>query len=129
MWWKIYFWALLILNGLGLIVLYDGIQTISIIDLIIIVDTILITIATGAFVYSKKLLSRSVWKYYFWATLVIGIVGLIVDLVPIGDFISLPTFLLPTYKLEDSSVIYTIFGSLFYIPALYATYKLGYEKK
>lgn len=123
--WKIYFWASLILNFVGIVILLLS-QSLAFIDIISLFWTGIMLVATYSYAYRKKLIKAKYWKWAIWF-LAFLVVELLIEI-----FVLPPGFLEKTFPILKSNIQLTtgglIFGLVFMFPSYYATYKLSKNK-
>lgn len=131
MWWKIYFWAVLIIN----LILYFYIASANspkIGDLIGLIIAVISLIGLFAYTYKKAIFSKSFWKRFFWVFLLSEIIYFIYSYTPLENLIPLRelTTVLgngnETALIQDLMII--ILLSPLFFPHYYAIYKLGDKK-
>ncbi|MBI2330553.1 hypothetical protein HYU94_04120 [Candidatus Daviesbacteria bacterium] len=130
MWWKIYFWVLLILTIIGFIVSVPLLTSLTFADWRGVAESVLIVIGAYAYVFKKEVFRSQVWKILFWYLIIFWSLDLLYHLF-LGQSLDFLQVLFKNSS-EVSGSIGGDFGVLASIilglPALYAIYKLAYRK-
>lgn len=130
MWWKIYFWVLLILTIIGFISIGHFLTSLTFADWRGVAESVLIVIGAYAYVFKKEVFRSQVWKILFWYLIIFWSLDLLYHLF-LGQSLDFLQVLFKNSS-EVSGAIGGDFGVLasiiFGLPALYAIYKLAYRK-
>ncbi|MBI2595406.1 hypothetical protein HYW46_01570 [Candidatus Daviesbacteria bacterium] len=130
MWWKIYFWALLILTMVAFIGSVPPLTSLTFADWRGVAESILIVIGAYAYVIKKEVFRSQIWKILFWYLTIFWSLDLLYHLF-LGQSLDFLQVLFKNSS-EVSNSTSGDFGVLASIilglPALYAIYKLGYKK-
>ncbi|OGC56088.1 hypothetical protein A3H26_01555 [candidate division WWE3 bacterium RIFCSPLOWO2_12_FULL_36_10] len=122
MWWKVYFWIILVMSVLGLVFAYGRMQTWSLASWIEIVGSIILLLGLYAYVYKKKILKPSFWNIFFWFLIFSTVFDIMWAFTPIKTVLPLPSWL-------SSEVITNgvelLLGVAISIPNYYAIYRLS----
>lgn len=120
-WWKIYFWAFLVLSIIGSFALFQYLPF-GLVDVLAILLNIILLLTLYSYILEKKVLSVNNWKILLWVMVVL----LIEELVELFIF---PDLLSKVFPLLDSNIPSTtenrLLGVLISLPAIYAAYKLS----
>lgn len=126
MWWKIYFFliVLLLLAGSFGILQYSPLTFADIISILLEITTV---VGLYTYIYKKNMGTSRFWQIIFILYATVTFITLIDIYALPKNFIeqSLP-FLKSNVPQEDSTVLFTIF---LYLPIQYALFQLGFKKK
>lgn len=126
MWWKIYFWALLILLIIGSFAILQY-APLTVMDVMGLISEVLLFVGLFSFVFKKSFLNPSFWKILFWVYILFFTLNLLELFVfPEGFSEKYLSFLSSNIPSKPEDVLFAI---ILYIPALYAVYQLGQGKK
>lgn len=124
MWWKLYFWFVVILLTsalIGVLLPNESIKF-TLLDWVLLFLSIPSLVGLFAFAYKKQMLNQKAWGYVFWLTISIDAVSLFLYSIQQSDFI--PALLKPG---TGSSLIESIINFLFELPVLFALYQLAFN--
>ncbi len=130
MWWKIYFWIILILTVIGFIGSVPLLTSLTFADWRGVAESVLIVIGAYAYVFKKEVFRNQVWKILFWYLIIFWSLDLLYHLF-LGQSLDFLQVLFKNSS-EVTSSIGGDFGVLASVvlglPAVYAIYKLAYRK-
>lgn len=127
--WKIYFWIIATLMGLGYFFILMSEPTLTPRDILQLGGEILIMIGLYSYVFKKETFPQVFWKYFFWIWIVIDtIIAFIYRYTELRDN-PVMQLLYKSSESFDASIFAYLFGLILYIPALYALYRLAYPLK
>ncbi len=120
--WKIYFWASLILNVMGIVILVST-YPLAPINIVSLAWTVIMLFAAYSFAYHKHTIKQKYWR------VVLGMIAFLF-MVSLFELFVLPKdFLVTTFPVLKSNVKTSaeasILGLIFVFPSIYATYKLS----
>ena len=122
MWWKVYFWIILVMSVLGLVFAYGRMQTWSLASWIEIVGSIILLLGLYAYVYKKKILKPSFWNIFFWFLIFSTVFDIMWAFTPIKTVLPLPSWL--SSEVITNGVEFLL-GVAISIPNYYAIYRLS----
>lgn len=125
MWWKIYFWLDIALVIVALLSFFGTSQQNIPVHIFLIVTYCLALIGLFSFVFSRKILTSTFWKIYFWFYLLLDVIYLMYVLIP---HTPLTHFLSFIAIYEDNSVVGTVIDTALDIPLIYALYRISLGK-
>lgn len=125
MWWKIYFWIVLVLTIIGVVFVYGGLESWDFAAFFEIITSIIGLMAVYAVAYGKKILNPTFWKVMFWLIVVNWVFNMFYAFTPLGEALSLPGWLSSKTVGSPQELL---FGMVFSMPIAYAVYKLAYQK-
>lgn len=125
MWWKAYFWIMLILSVVGIVWLYGELNIWTVADWIEIVSTVIALVGLYAYIYQKTILTAKFWKVFFWLVILNWTLAIIHAFTPLKEILILPDWLSSRFTTNGVDMLVGIVLSL---PMVYAAYKLGYSK-
>jgi len=126
MWWKIYFWVILVLTVVGMFGLLQN-APLAFIDVIDLVWSIFLLIGIYAYVYKKKIFSADAWKGIFYISILFLIISFLdLYILPKGFMEDTLPFLKSNIPSDDSNSI--LFAWVLLLPAVYVVYQLGFNK-
>lgn len=125
MWWKIYFWVLLILSLIGIIFVYGTVDTWNSGDWTDIIVSIIQLIGLYAFVYKKQVFAQIFWRIFFVITIISAGFYLIYFYSALKETLVLPEILQSRAYTSGQDVL---IGLILAAPLIYALYQLGYKK-
>lgn len=125
MWWKVYFWVMLVLTIFGTILVFQKYSPLKIIDLFNLAIGGAIVFSIYSVAYSKKIWPAKNWKVLFWIAIAWYALDFLLglNLLDSSQFEFLQGRITPS-----NNLIAQIIDLIFIAPALWATYKLGYKK-
>jgi len=127
--WKIYFWILVVLTGIGTIYLLVTTPTLTPRDILQLSGEILALIGLYSFVFNKETFQQLFWKYYFWIWIVADtILAFFYRFTALRDNPTMQLLYKSSYD-DASNFIGWLIGIILYIPLIYAIYRLGYPQK
>lgn len=131
MWWKIYFWVILITT----FVIYSYITSTGspkIGDLLGLIISIISIIGLYSYVYKKVIFSAIFWKNFFWVFILSDAIYLIYPYTPLNNLIPLKEIYTSFNDGTSTTLIQGLMIMLLllplYFPHYYAIYKLGNKK-
>lgn len=134
MWWKIYFWIILVINLL-FISDYFRYSNWNVRDSVNFLSFIIGSLGIYAFVFHKKIFSQLFWKAYFWFSAFETIMYLIFTYGSLRNNRYLTSYfhsnIYPDAHFEYENKLICITCTallLFLLPSIYAIYRLGYPK-
>jgi len=122
MWWKVYFWIILVMSVLGLVFGYGRMQTWPLASWIEIVGSIILLLGLYAYVYKKKILKPSFWNIFFWLMIFSTVFAIMWAFTPIKTVLPLPGWF--SSKVITAGVE-LLLGVVISIPNYYAIYRLS----
>ena len=122
MWWKVYFWIILVMSVLGLVFGYGRMQTWPLASWIEIVGSIILLLGLYAYVYKKKILKPSFWNIFFWFLIFSTVFDIMWAFTPIKTVLPLPGWF--SSKVITAGVE-LLLGVVISIPNYYAIYRLS----
>lgn len=128
MWWKIYFWIIILLEARGFFnILVKGE------DLEAFIIFAVIIISLYSYIFKKYLFKAFYWKIIFWGSTLYVLINYttLIYAIPFGinqsaDVIKNKYHLDPV-MLNSFATLYALFFGLFLIPSLIALFRLGYR--
>lgn len=124
--WKIYSWGFIILTLIGMIVIVKDAPLVFA-DTLGAILNILLMIGVFVFAYNKKFLTNQVWKIIFWISIIFLIEGFLEVYILPKDFINNYLSFLQSKVVQSPTDV--IFSWILGLPAIYAIYKMAFEKK
>lgn len=122
MWWKIYFWIIVVLTVIGVFIELPKFTSWNFADWEGQVESVILSLSLYAYIYKKNIFSKDIWKYVFVTILVVWAAQTIYYATK-----------LPALKfLEFSTPITLEIGVISMIlatPALVIIYRLGFSAK
>jgi len=122
MWWKVYFWIMLVLSVIGLVFVYGSMQTWGLASLIEIVGSIILLLGLFAYVYKKKILKPSFWNIFFWLMVFNTVFAIMWAFTPIKTVLPEPSWF---SSQVTTTGVELLLGIVLYIPNYYAIYCLS----
>ncbi|HVA96971.1 MAG TPA: hypothetical protein VND99_04915 [Candidatus Acidoferrales bacterium] len=129
MWWKIYFWIIVILDCLSILSLFDHAKQNIFLHCFLILATVPALFGLYSYAFKKHNLSKTIWKYVFLYYLIFDAVYFLIGFLP-PAYLKYVAYLLvyPDYSVPDALI-----DTAIDIPFLYALFKLSkgelYEPK
>lgn len=123
MWWKLYFWILLLLTPFGFASLYSG-KILTMLDWVDVLLCIGCLLALYAYIYQKSVFTQKVWEVFFWSTVIYMVFWILYYFTPFKTVFFIPPFLMSRSYTDGTIVIWDIFFSL---PTYYAIYQLAFS--
>ncbi|RJP45765.1 MAG: hypothetical protein C4584_02800 [Armatimonadetes bacterium] len=125
MWWKIYFWILLILSVVGLFGLLSG-PRFAFADIVGFIFNIVVLVGLYAYIYKKNIWHPLIWKVAFWIWVVFSVEMFLELYILSEDFINKYLFV---FKSNLSySEFEVLLSWLLAAPAIYVLYILSKKK-
>jgi hypothetical protein len=125
MWWKIYFWVMLVLSAIGIIFVYGQLEVWDLAALIEIVTSVIGLLGLYSVAYQKQLFSISFWKVFFWFVVASWVFNIVYVYTPLEQMFVIPEWFSSKAVSTGTDML---FGMVFSLPLLYAVYKLAYKK-
>jgi hypothetical protein len=135
MWWKIYFWIICCILIFDITALFSD-KIINIYLFIIdILNTVILLIGLYAYVFKKRIFSRTFWEFFLWINIVYFLLESLYILAPENPFIKYLSYLQST-KLSDELLfagllqrVFSIaFSAAFLLPLVFSIYQLSQGK-
>lgn len=122
--WKIYFWVYAVISVIGIVVSIPLLPSFNLPSYIGLLENVLFTIATYAYVYNRKVFTPIIWRFILVISVFTTLLQTIALFVPAtSDALS---FIEQNASDSKGAFIFTI---IFIIPSLVAAYRLGWKKK
>ena len=128
--WKLYFGFILLITVLAIFTFYGTLSSskMTLGDLIGITLNIMMLVALYSYAFKKEIGNPGFWKAIF-AVLIVFFLFEIISYSPLGDMISLPSWLQSSSADESGRAISKLIEYAFLFPIYYATYKLAFSAK
>lgn len=125
MWWKIYFWIFAVLTIVGVFLSLGELNKLTLVDWVGLLLNLILVISTYSFVMNKKLFSKETWGLLFWVNLFFLTINVVYEFLLPENIKSSLTILQSSIEADMGMILFSFLVS---IPALYALYKLAYNK-
>jgi hypothetical protein len=116
--WRIYFYAYSLLTIIGVIFVAPSMTSLNLADYGSIIEGIILMIATGSYIYGKKIFPATVWRIIFTYLLILWTLQTLVSVVPIEFLNIIETSL-------NTGLGLALFSIALGAPAMLAMYRLG----
>lgn len=127
MWWKVYFYILLILSVLVVVFVYGELSRWGIRGWLDHLLGVLTLLGLYSYAFKRAVLSNKFWQAFFLISIIEYTFYLIYFFTPLQEGIQLPSFLQYNSELDLKGQDW-LFGLIIYLPALYSIYQLGFNK-
>lgn len=125
MWWKIYFWILLILSIIGFVGTLSKISSFTLADWRGAIESIIVVMGVYSFVFQKNIIASKNWLLIFWYLVIAWSLDIVHSLgINFG-----PLDLLFKITIVDGGFLMAASSILLAAPGLYTIYKLSLQKK
>lgn len=125
MWWKVYFWTILVLAIMGTLFGYGTKTMWTLGDWLDIGVSVLSLCGLYSFVYKKKMFEQKVWLYIFWVSTVMLAFYLVYFFTPLHQTLMIPEFIKSSSYTSGQLVLVDLIISA---PTIYALYFLAYPQ-
>lgn len=124
--WKIYFWIILVLVGLGVLATFVDTSNLKAGDWSSLVEGVILTAGIFSFVFAKKIFSNKVWQVIFFLLIGVLILDTIHRFAPSAEIKQLLSFRAVE---EEVPLTFLLIGQALFIPAYYTIYQLAFKNK
>jgi len=126
MFWKIFFWVIVVLTLIGMISIANQTPLVFA-DVLGLILNIILMIGLYVFAYHKKIFTPQIWKIIFWIVIIFFVEAILEIYILPKEFIN--TYLSFIQSKLSPSPAETVFTWVISLPMIYAIYKLAFARK